>query len=789
MAQTSQITFEEELAQAKEHHAGGKLNEAEQIFRTILDKQPDHYPTVHYLGVLLYQKGALPEALEWLEKAVTIDNTDAHAWNNYGIVLASSGEKEKALECWQNSINQDDSYAEPHNNIAYALWEMRDYEQAEQHCRKALEINPDYVQGLNNLGNALASQKKFEEALECWKKLLEKMPQNANAWNNLGNALREMGDLKQSEEKCRKALEYDPQNANAWNNLGNALRDQEKHEEAQTCYEKAAALNPRIGKSYYELAISMISRGRQQEGLQAASKAITIEPEFSGAYSIRSMALRELGRLEEAEQDARKAITLEPENAEYYIDLADTLLLNHEVEKARICLAQAENIGLESARGYVKKGLLLEKMDRYDDAVKAIDESLKLAPNLPNSWHLKAHILLGGNRLEEGLEAVKEVTKINPDYKTIYSTHAEILMGLGHKEEALDIIRQGQKAGDDNPMLYFSLSKLKKYESPDDPDFQTLLSLRETKANLGPQQRASLNMALFKAYQDMKDDEKAFEHLQIANQIRAECTPYPHEKTEQLVTLLKKEYVPDFVEKFKNCGYPSQLPVFIVGTPRSGTTLTEQILSAHPDVHGGGELFELGTISEEAERMNPANAAQIGRRYVEAIQKHDPTGQAKRITDKMPTNLFRIGIMVCALPGAKIIHCRRNPMDTALSCYKQLFAHGHYWSYSFEGILQFYKSYKEAMDLWSNLFPDSFLEIDYEETVTNFEEQARKLIDYIGLEWHEACMEPHKQKRSVITASKNQVTKPIYTSSIESWKRYEKQMQPLYEAFKKEGVL
>jgi hypothetical protein len=220
--------------------------------------------------------------------------------------------------------------------------------------------------------------------------------------------------------------------------------------------------------------------------------------------------------------------------------------------------------------------------------------------------------------------------------------------------------------------------------------------------------------------------------------------------------------------------------------PRSGTTLTEQIISSHPDIYGAGELYTLAQVENEIGTLTPENAKEWGAKYVELVKEiNEDSKTAIKITDKMPGNFIRIGQIVNALPNAKIIHCRRNPIDTCLSCYKQLFGRGHYWSYNLEEMAQHYEEYDDLMAHWRNVLPKKFLEINYEDTVNDFENQARKLIDFVGMEWNDACLKPHKQKRSVLTASKGQVIKPIYKTSVHAWKRYEEQLQPLIKRLEK----
>ena len=222
--------------------------------------------------------------------------------------------------------------------------------------------------------------------------------------------------------------------------------------------------------------------------------------------------------------------------------------------------------------------------------------------------------------------------------------------------------------------------------------------------------------------------------------------------------------------------------------PRSGTTLTEQIISSHPDVFGAGELPDIMRTKRRVNEISAANLKEAGQLYVDLTSARDKSGKAKRITDKMPGNYMNIGFIASILPNAKIIHCCRSPMDTALSNYKQNFMVGQYWSYDLEEMGVEYLRYLDLMEYWHEQLPGRILDIHYEDTVNDLEGQARRLIDHIGLPWDDACLEPHKQKRAVLTASKSQVTKPVYKTSVQKWKRYEDQMQPLVKVLNDGGV-
>lgn len=237
------------------------------------------------------------------------------------------------------------------------------------------------------------------------------------------------------------------------------------------------------------------------------------------------------------------------------------------------------------------------------------------------------------------------------------------------------------------------------------------------------------------------------------------------------------------------------MPIFIVGMPRSGSTLVEQILSSHPDVHGGGELSLLVEIVTDYLQLTchdetiPADIAlreedilELGRIYTKELQLLAP--EARRITNKMLGNFLHIGIISLILPNAKIVHCRRNPIDTCYSVYKKCFTRGHQYAYDLEDVGNYYLLYDQIMQHWKNVLPGRFLDIYCEDLVRNQEAETRRLLEYCDLEWHDGCMRFFENRRPVFTASSVQVRKPITDKSVGCWKKYEKGLQPLISILK-----
>lgn len=763
---------------ARQHHMAGNLVLADRTYRDILESVPDHFPALHYLGLVNYQRANLPEAVRLLARAVEIQPDDAECRNNYAIMLAESGRPDDALREWGAAEALKPDFADIYSNRANTLWHIKRFEEAEKNCRRALDLKPDYFDAMLNLGNALMSQDKADEAIAVWKKAIDANPSYAKAYNNVGNALRDQGKIRDSEEYCRKAVELDPKYPDALNNLGNALRDQGKAAEAEGYYRKAVSLRPNYAQAHNNLAVALMDQARFDEAATSSRYATAFRPEYGEAYGNLSIALREMGEMDEAEVAARQSLSLRPDSLEAHLDYADLLFMLDRYDEAEAALEDALKLRPDSPRVYLKLSGVLERANRIEEAIEMTARAAALNPEMPDAWHRQGVIYYMANRPAEAIAAIDKALALRPGFAPALATLSEIEQSLGNMERSADLIRKGLDSAAEASSLYFTLSKTKKF-TPDDPDLKKMQELAENINRRGSHNATALHFALSKAYEDTGDYDRAFEHLKAGNDARRRLVRFDPAQHAAFYEMIRRQWTDGFIKSLEGRGFDSDLPVLIVGMPRSGTTLTEQIISSHPDVFGAGELAEFGMAESECGPMSPDTAAAIGRSYVERLRKYD--AKALRITDKMPGNFTRLGAIAAALPGAKIIHCRRDPVDTCLSCYKQLFARGQYWSYTLKELAMEYRLYHGLMEHWRTVLPGRFIEVDYETTVSDFETTARRLIDHAGLPWNDACLEPHKQERSVLTASKNQVRKPVYRSSVKAWKRYEKQLQPLIE--------
>jgi len=782
-----EVTVEKALSLAQAHHRSGNLIIAERTYRDILRAVPDHFPTVYYLAAVLFQRGNVNEALQYAKLATEVEPENASCWSNYAAILSANERYEEALNSYDQAIGLDPEQFEPYVNKSHTLFLLERYEEAEEMASHATLLKSDAPSALMNLGIALAAQQKLHDAQDVWQQVLELDPKSGQAYSNWCNTLREMGDLNGAKEKGLKAIELSPKDHDAFYNLVCVYRELGELDEALSILKKATDLKPDYVIAHLMTAKILMGLERYAEALVAARYALTFKKNYAEAQVAMSQCHKGLNQLAEARAAAEKAINLEPEKAIYHLVLADVLIASDQDDEAEAALQKALELRPDSADAFMMLAQVRQSLDMLDEAVAAIDAAMRVRHESPSALTEKARILMYASRIDEALEVYDYALGKWPNNPAATLGKVELLLTINRKKEAGELLEASRQFLQHLPNFYIHMGSHKKY-TKDDPDFQRLVAF-EKEIVSSEYSKANIYFALADAYEEAGDDETAFEYYKKANDTKKTKALVNKDAIPKMFDKKKEIFTDEFIKKYKPYGFESDLPVFILGMPRSGTTLTEQIVSSHPGVYGAGELHDLGNTLRELGPLEIDSAARMGEGYIKKIRARDKAGKAIRITDKMPGNYTNIGLIFCILPNARIIHCRRNPMDNLLSCYKQNFATGHEWTHDLETLALQYAAYQDLMAYWRKILPEgSFLEIDYEETVNNFETQARRLIDYVGLEWNDACLEPHKKKRAVLTASKDQVIHPIYQSSVDSWRRYEKQLRPLADALEKSGM-
>ena len=417
---------------------------------------------------------------------------------------------------------------------------------------------------------------------------------------------------------------------------------------------------------------------------------------------------------------------------------------------------------------------------RSAEAVRVLRKALEQEPNAADAYALLARAFLNLDCYDEALKHARQAIALNPQLADAHAALASWLAEMGRYEEALRAQARAIELAPDQPRHYYQWGYITRW-TLDDPRLTALQALAQKSGSRSLVDRVHLNFALAKAYADCGDIERAFRHQIEGGALKRQMIGYEEAPTLRNIDALCRELDAEWMRRHQEIGDPSSLPVFILGMPRSGSTLVEQILASHPKVHALGEraIFNetLATVcglpmlpqsfAQKAARWPGTKLRSLGRLYLEAAQRDAPAA-ATRITDKMLANFRFAGLIHAAMPNARIIHICRDRVDTCLSIFSILFSgDAHPYSYNLAELGRFYCAYEKALSHWRNVLPAGvMLEVQYEQTVEDVERQARRIIAHCGLEWDDACLAFYQTDRPIRTASHAQVREPIYRSSV-----------------------
>jgi tetratricopeptide (TPR) repeat protein len=583
--------------------------------------------------------------------------------------------------------------------------------------------------------------------------------QNQKAVNQYEKArvLHQKGKLSDAERFYKKAIKNNKNFVEARSNLGNVLLDLGRIKEAVVSYSKALKLLPDHPLLLNNLGNALQMLGENEEAISWLNEAIVQDPNYADAYCNLGNAQRVLGRAEEAIASYKRAISIAP-------DLADT---------------------------YNNLGAILMELNEVDDAATNFKKAIEIEPGFIEAYNGLGNALSDKGDIDKAVASYYKAIELDPGYSEAYHGLGNAISEQGELVKAIALYRKAIEIDPEYIEAYQSLARNKKFLEYDD-DVRSMEFLY-AKQCLSEEQKTGLAFSLGKVYEDLGRYETAMELFIAATRLKRASFDYSITEAEDLFRDIKEKFSLKFFSVPITVGNSDQTPIFILGMPRSGTSLVEQILASHPNVVGAGELSVLLDLikklcATDSSKGSPTFISDLdselfkdlGKEYIARIRNHSKS--AKYITDKMPHNFLRIGFIKTILPNAKIIHLTRDPMDNCLSIFKNDFSSGHAYSYDMTELGQYYHLYLDLMKYWRNNLPDFIYDLNYEELVDDQEGQVRKLLEYCNLPWDDACLEFHKTRRKVKTASNAQVRQPIYKDSVNLWKRYEKQLQPLHDA-------
>jgi tetratricopeptide (TPR) repeat protein len=726
-----ELTIEQALQQGVAAHKEGKLEEAERLYRAILQSQPAHPDANHNLGVLAVSVNKAEAALPLFKTALEANPKIEQFWLSYIDALI----KENQFE-----------------NVKLVIEQAKTQGVAEEKLN-TLEAQLPFETQIQNVNSANPPQERLSSLLKCYQtgqygdaeklavSITQEFPQHQLGWKVLGALLKQTGRVIDSLTAMQKYLDLAPQDAEAHSNLGNTLQELGRLDDAEKSCRQAIALKPDLAEAHINLGNTLQELGRLDEAEKSCRQAIALKPDLAEAHSNLGNTLQELSRLDEAEKSCRQAIALKPDLAEAHNNL----------------------------------GVTLQELGRLDEAEASYTQAIGFKPDYAEAHNNLGNTLKELGRLDEAEASYTQAIALKPEYALAHYNFGITLQELGRLDEAEASYTQAIALKSDYAEAHRMLTSMKKFDVQDEQYSKMLeLFLNE---EISEEQRCHINFGLAKACEDLGNFEQAYTHYGEGNVLRKKLLNYDINRDVELFKQLKSSYLK--IEK--NSLEPSSLankitPIFIVGMPRSGTTLVEQIISSHSQVAGAGELSFVAqfgaSIAQGLSDSNTDSLLNFRERYL--IKLKNVSKGNLIVTDKMPQNFCYIGLLAAAFPEAKIVHVKRNPAAVCWANYKQYFKSKNIgYCYAIDDVISYHKLYENLMEFWTNTLSNRVYKLDYEQLTVNQESESRQLIEYLGLDWDENCLSPQNNTRSVATASNLQVRQKVYQGSSEQWKKYQ----------------
>ncbi|MGI9221460.1 MAG: sulfotransferase, partial [Woeseiaceae bacterium] len=504
------------------------------------------------------------------------------------------------------------------------------------------------------------------------------------------------------------------------------------------------------GQQQVELLMSLFNQGRLQDAISRGEGLATEFPEVPFIANLLGAACFSLGRLQQAETHFRRALELKPDYAVAHNNLGNAL----------------KSLGMPL------------------DAVASYQKATDLSPGYLAAHKNLAAVLNSLGEYSAALESLQTARQINPESAEVHNDIGVALSVLGNVEQAMQSFETALEIRPDYAEAHRNLSEVRAYQSGDLQIEQMQTLLRQGGQSAGD--TALLNFALGKACGDIGEYDRAFSCIAAGNRLLKDESRYDISNDQKIMGDIKARFASDVAElsSVENSDQTSQRPIFILGMPRSGTSLVEQILASHSQVYGAGEIGLLGQAVEPriqtADPLQQSDLEAIRASYLSGLAEF--AGKQPFVTDKLPSNFLRIGFIRAALPDARIIHVIRDARATCWSIYKNYFSGGgNDFSHDLVDVAEYYNLYCDLMSFWHERYPGEIYDLNYESLTENQSDESRRLIDYLGLEWEEQCLEFHKSERAVRTASFNQVRQEMYQGSSEAWRNYKKYIGPMLE--------
>lgn len=648
----------------------------------------------------------------------------------------------------------------PREAFFQALTAMKEqrFDDAENTCKQLLSINPNEVNTLRLYGQVRKAKGALKEAEEVFSNILTMAPDYAHAHMDLGLIHQQNGNLKSAAKSLEQALTL----------------DKKLHSARRTLFDVYQSLGDK--KNIAKLAAELETRDHIANKVKQAYQLAKEHP------------------LEEIERLCREILEEDPGNLAIISLLAEHIVSDRQAQRASRLFEYITHRTPESWRAWNGAGKAKIIQDQIEEGIECFDRSLEINPNATEANVLKADAFTRQYRYNNAITLLKSVLKEHPEHNPALSQLGLALKTIGQQDEAIDVLRRCIKNDEYFGEAYWTLSDMKTFKFNDDEVEAMDRIFWKEKLTGTPQ--VQFGYALGKALEHRKDYKQSFACYREANRVKKSFSDYSAAGNQQHTDLLIQLVTRESIQRFKPVAITDVTPIFVVGLPRSGSTLQEQILASHSQVEGTQELsymprlangmhlgetpFASNPFPQAISELSDSDINTIGKHYLQQSEKHRLEKKPYFI-DKLPNNFVQIGLILLCFPNAKIINTVRHPMDNCLGCFKQLWALGQHFTYSLEDLGHYYNDYHRLMKHWHEVFPNKILDVQYESVVDDLDSNVRRVLDFCGLEFEQACLNFHETKRVVKTSSSEQVRKPIYRSALAYWKNFEEELQPLRE--------
>jgi len=667
----------------------------------------------------LIQNGQLDAARKLSRKLCKTYKNDPQCWYLLALTNSRSGHYPEAVKGYQKALRLAPGFTEASYNLALTYQFSGMLPEAVKCFQRSIDLKPDFADAYYSLGNCHYNLGDYSRAVEAYRTALTHRPDFIDAKFNLGMALQNLGEMNSAEQILLSALGHG-NTAIAHLHLGRLYKAWNQHQKAVDSYTRSLAIEPTSATAWIQLGSLYESIGQMDLARGSYSKAVEYEPRLVEAHHKLGAIYFQTSELSKAQQCFEKALDLD-------------------------CTHTDSLVGMGSVK--VSQGNLKEGLEHTNRAIDADSDN-------PNALTLKAKIYEQTGKLDEALETLQPVVAGSSVNAAAAAVYANVCYSKKLYHEGITYL-------------------------------ENLLK----RSNLSNWEQQQFQFSLGKLYDAAEKYDDAFSHYQAGNELKF-CHYHPGQvtaKTDRIIEIFSRDYG----ARLASSARTTDRPVFIIGMPRSGTSLVEQIISRHPLVTGGGELTFLHDITVRMnagnnteqhypdclETMATDNLAILADEYLGLTSGLHNEGTL--LTDKLPENFLHLGLISLLFPSAIIIHCRRNPVDTCLSCYFQDFLGDLSFSYNLDHLAHYYKEYDRLMQHWESVLEIPLLNVDYEKLVQDQEKASRDIVAFCGLEWDPQCLEFDASGRFVRTASYDQVRRPIYNSSVDRWKHYRNHIAPL----------